>query len=192
MKVNHNHKPCLILNIDYMPLGIISWQKAIVLSYRQKKQECMIKVIDYYDNDFVKGIDYEYKLPAVIQASKYVKFNTEFVNFSRKNLFIRDNFTCQYCGKKLHQNQLTYDHVIPKSQWKKDSTATCWSNILTACYGCNSKKANKTPQQANMKMLSKPIVPTIQTKYLPVTYQLHSIDMPTLWSFYLPKSLLES
>lgn len=145
-----------------------------------------LRIIDYHKDDSIIGGNFKsYRLPAVMQTKRYFSIPTQYVNFSRKNLFIRDNFTCQYCGYKFHANQLTYDHVIPKSKWTHIGPPTSWTNILTACQGCNRKKGNRTPQQANMKMLSIPETPTKQPKYLPVMTQLHSIDMPSVWLDYV-------
>lgn len=181
------HNPCLILNIDYTPLNIINWQKAMVWAIRCHGLDTFpLRVIDYYVDDFVMGTNSQkHLLPAVMQTTKYFRIPVQNVNFSRKNLFIRDNFTCQYCGNRFHSSQLTYDHVIPKSKWKHTSPPTSWTNIVTACQTCNRKKGNKTPQQANMQMLSAPSIPTRQQKYLPVMTQLHSIDMPEVWLSYI-------
>jgi 5-methylcytosine-specific restriction endonuclease McrA len=115
------------------------------------------------------------------------------VNFSRKNLFIRDNYTCQYCFERKDINKLTYDHVIPKSRWIKNiGSPTCWTNIVTACVDCNRKKGNRTPKQANMPLKNLPIAPQKSNKYLPIAHWLLKIrsDIPTEWKSYLPESYL--
>lgn len=184
------HKSCLVLNADYSPIGIIDWQRAMVWYYRYYyTKKPSIDIIEYHDNDYVIGIDQKFSLPAVIKTTRYFRINNTSVNFSRKNLFIRDNHTCQYCGCSYSINQLTYDHIIPKSQWEKDSSPTTWTNIVTACKKCNAKKGNKTPTQANMPLMNKPYVPQKAPKYLPLYSQLLTIshDIPKPWLIYIQK-----
>jgi hypothetical protein len=77
------------------------------------------------------------------------------VPFSRQNIFMRDNYTCQYCGVKYQSPQLNLDHVIPRHQ----KGITNWKNIVCSCYDCNTKKANRTPSEAGMKLLRQPKEP---------------------------------
>ena len=129
----------------------------------------------------------------MVKTAKYFRLNHQNVNFSRKNLFIRDNYSCQYCGHEKEVNQLTYDHVIPKSVWKnKIGSPTCWTNIVTACVECNRRKGNRTPKEANMPLRNLPIVPNKSVKYLPVRGLLLKIrsDIPDEWIAYLPESYL--
>ena len=76
----------------------------------------------------------------------------------RKQVYKRDNFTCQYCNNKFPTTKLTYDHVIPKSLWTLNTSPTCWTNIVTACIQCNFKKSNKTPTQADMPLQKEPFI----------------------------------
>ncbi len=153
-----NYK-ALVLNADFLPLGTISWQRAIVLSLDDENDR--IKVVEYYD-DFILDTNFKkYPIPAVIHLINFVKRKIT-IPFSRKNVFIRDNMRCQYCGQHFHASTLTYDHVIPKKQWKitnGDETPTCWANIVTACIKCNRHKANRTPEEANMVLLQRPRKP---------------------------------
>jgi hypothetical protein len=114
---------CLVLNADYTPLTIISWKKALVWSYKHEYDPNIgVEIIDFYKNDYILGANNKkHPIPAVVKTSKYFRVNNHKVKFSRKNLFIRDNHTCQYCGSKPDMNYLTYDHVIPKSLWSNDS-----------------------------------------------------------------------
>jgi hypothetical protein len=187
---------CLVLNGDYSPLGIIDWKRAVIWSLKyEHSSHKSIEVLDFYKNDFIIGAhNKKYPIPAVIKTCKYFKLHNQRVNFSRKNLFIRDNYVCQYCGIEKDINELTYDHVIPKSHFKsKNSTPTSWTNIVTACTSCNRRKANKTPKQANMPLLNLPIEPKKHCKYLPVTRHLSIIrdNMPQEWTIYLPQSYTE-
>lgn len=184
----NNHKSCLILNGDYSPIGVINWQKSIVWEYKYShKNKPAISIIEYYIDDGVMSSTGRNKLPAVIKLNKYFKPCKDYVNFSRKNLFIRDNYTCQYCGSTPAISQLTYDHVIPKSQWKKSGSPTSWTNIVTACRKCNRHKANRTPEQANMPLKNNPHIPTRSPKYLHIHSHLLTIknNIPEPWLLYI-------
>jgi 5-methylcytosine-specific restriction endonuclease McrA len=187
-----HHKQCLLLNADYSPLSIISWQKAIIWSIRfQDNYKYGIEIIDFYKNDYINGVDKKYPIPAVAKTHRYLRINSQDIKFSRKNIFIRDNYTCQYCGKQYYINNLTYDHVVPKSKWKDEkSSPTCWTNIVTACIWCNRKKANKTPKEAEMPLRNLPIKPNKNLKYLPIVDTMATMKetMPSEWLVYLPQS----
>lgn len=187
---------CLVLNADYTPLAIINWKRAIVWSIKyDKDHKYGIQIIDFFKDDYIIGSNYKkIPIPAVARMCNYKKISSFNVTFSRKNLFIRDNYTCQYCGLVKELNELTYDHVIPKSQWNYDhGTPTSWTNVVTACIQCNWKKSNKTPTQAYMPLLSIPNKPNKSTKYLPLVSYLSKIreDIPLEWSIYLPPAYLE-
>ena len=193
MKIENSK--CLILNADYSALGIIGWKKALIWSMQTEANEKpRVEIIDFYKNDFIQGANNKrYPIPAVVKTSKYFRIHDQRVNFSRKNLFIRDNYSCQYCGIRQELNKLTYDHVIPKSSWKNRSgSPTNWTNIVTACIECNRKKGNRTPKQANMPLHNFPIAPKKSSKYLPITHFLFKIrkELPEEWSAYLPESYL--
>lgn len=191
---NKNSK-CLVLNADYSPLTIIHWQKALIWSIKyQEDNGSGIEIIDFYKNDFILGTNNKkYPIPAVAKTARYFRINNYRVKFSRKNLFIRDSHTCQYCNKTFDNNYLTYDHVIPKSVWDiNNGSPTCWTNIVTACIDCNRKKRNRTPKQANMPLVNLPFAPTKNIKYLPVVYHLSKIsrELPAEWKLYLPESYI--
>jgi 5-methylcytosine-specific restriction endonuclease McrA len=186
--MSKNHKNCLILNADYSPLCIIDWQRAMTwyIRYRDKKNT-HIDIVEFYKNESIVGVDQTYPLPSVIKLCKFFKFGNCRVNFSRKNIFIRDEHRCQYCGNKFALSELTYDHVVPKSIWLQSGSPTIWTNIVTACVGCNRKKGNKTPNEAKMSLLSVPTEPRKSIKYLPIMAHISSIrsDIPSEWSLYL-------
>ena len=189
MSMRIDHKPCLVLNADYSPVAIVDWQRAIVWAYRLNNRPEFISmdIVEYYKTDFIKSSNDKGILPAVIKIKNYLKLHKHSVNFSRKNLFIRDDYTCQYCNCRYSQQELTYDHVIPKSQWlSKNTSPTTWTNIVTACAKCNLRKSNKTPQQAKMKLQNKPIRPFSTYKYLHVTSRLSIMKdkIPEEWKIY--------
>jgi hypothetical protein len=191
--MNHKHSKCLVLNADYSPLAVINWKRALVWSIKHDYNHSIgVEIIDFYKDDFIIGVNKKYPIPAVAKSAKYFKQNRQSVNFCRKNIFLRDNHTCQYCGIKKDINYLTYDHVIPKSQWKSNLSPTSWTNIVTACVDCNRKKGNRTPKMANMPLQNIPAMPQKSTKYLPITNYLCRIkhEIPSEWLSYLPDSYL--
>jgi len=140
----------LLLNSQDEPIHITSWKRAVVLLIKGKA-ECIEKIEKI--EDFIK-IDETY-IPKTIKLTYEMAVPKLELPFSRENIFARDNCTCQYCGKKLPANELTLDHVFPKSRFGAD----IWENIATCCKECNQKKADRTPKEAKMKMLKRPCRP---------------------------------
>jgi hypothetical protein len=156
----------LVLNSDFTALGIVSWKRAVVLGWmNQEDPNIGLLIVDYYKNDEIIASGHKkFPVPAVAVVPKYTKRKANSVPFSRKNLFLRDQLTCQYCGFcDGTTTNLTYDHVIPRAQWKKlkyKGTPTHWSNIVTCCNKCNKTKADRTPKEADMKLLREPDSPS--------------------------------
>jgi 5-methylcytosine-specific restriction endonuclease McrA len=117
-------------------------------------------------------------MPAVIRLKNYITFNKTKVKFSRINVFGRDSFTCSYCKKVFGADKLTYDHVTPKSRGGK----TCWENIVTSCFSCNERKADRTPEEAGMCLFSVPVKPTARPN---LRTALYSPNTPEQWKDYL-------
>ncbi len=154
------HKPCLILNQDYRPLQIISWKRALCLEIIGKDIPGEgIRVVEYYDDDVVESAGGDFFLvPAVAVTNHYVK-RRKHIALKKRNLLIRDKRTCQYCGKTVTPKMATIDHVKPRSQFDDVKEAHTWDNTTIACLKCNSHKDNRTPEQANMKLLQDPFEP---------------------------------
>lgn len=193
MRIIHKYTNCLVLNSDYSPLSIITWKKALVWSIKyDTNPRYGIEILDFYKDDFILGVNNKkYPIPAIAKTKRFFRINNQQITFSRKNIYIRDNYTCQYCHKSYENKYLTYDHVIPKSKWNfNHGSPTIWTNIVTACVSCNRIKGNRTPQQANMHLKKMPQQPTKNSKYLPVSVLLSKIkeDIPDEWKFYLPES----
>jgi hypothetical protein len=190
-----SHNKCLLLNADYMPLSIISWKRALTWLIRyENNSHYGIEIVDFYKNDFIVGVhNKKYPIPAVAKTKRFFQVKDSSITFSRKNIFLRDQYACQYCNQTFENKQLTYDHVIPKSKWDyNNGSPTIWTNIVTACVDCNRKKGNRTPKQANMPLLNLPIKPYKTSKYLPIAHHLRKIKdtIPMEWALYLPKSYL--
>ncbi len=162
----------LLLNVTYEPLLVISWQKAITLLTLGK-----VEVIEEYDHE-VHSVSFAIKLPAVVRLLNMVKWRKRTPTFSRSNIYARDHQKCQYCGKKLALQEITYDHVVPKSQGGE----TSWGNVVVCCLKCNGKKGGRTPKQAGMKLLSAPKRPKWNMT-LQVTIRIKQV--PESWRDYL-------
>ena len=143
--------PALVLNADYTPLSyyplsLWPWQTAIKAVFLER-----VDIVASYDRE-VHSPSLDMKIPSVIALRQYVR-PSEFPAFTRFNLFLRDRFTCQYCGSPQH---LTFDHVVPRRLGGR----TTWENVATACAPCNMKKGGRTPKQARMALHVDPIRPT--------------------------------
>ena len=141
---------CVILNGDYSYLNTVSWQKAIKLMVKGK-----VSVVKYTGAAVRTAENMLIKIPAVLKLMKIIRtiYRTK-VPFSKKNVMVRDGFTCQYCGSL---KELTIDHVTPVSRGGKSK----FENCVTACKQCNSKKSNKLPSEIHMYLKKQPISPTI-------------------------------
>jgi len=149
----------LMLNADFRPLGMITWQRAMVLAYlHQEDVNAGAEVIEYYNDEHIKSAHGQHLIPAVMRSITYIR-KKDNLPFSKKNVFMRDGLTCMYCGKQFPIELLSFDHVIPRKLWKGPGTPTNFLNIVTACIACNRKKADKTPKQAKMTLLREPKVP---------------------------------
>lgn len=140
----------LLLNITYEPLRIINWKKAITMLCLGK-----VEVIEEYSRE-IHSVSFTVKLPSVVRLLRMVKRPKTPVKFSRQNIYARDRYKCQYCGDRFSTEDLTYDHVIPKSRGGR----TEWKNIVTCCIDCNRKKGGRKPSEASMKLVRKPKRPT--------------------------------
>ncbi len=163
----------LLLNSSYEPMRVVSWQKALILWFQDK-----VEILEYH-TVFVRSVQRKFQLPSVLRLKTYVKPRMAgAVRFCRENVYIRDNFTCQYCGDRISGKLLTLDHVVPASQNGKKT----WTNVVSACRECNQRKANRTPTTANMPLLSEPRAPS----WLPTLhYELKEELVPPDWHQYL-------
>lgn len=171
----------LILNADYRPLTIVSWQRAIVL-----EMDGRVQMLDFYKCDSIRdGHGRQYPIPAVMASTKYIKRDFRHAPFCKKNIFLRDSLTCQYCRQQFEAKNLTFDHVIPRTVWNKtrQGSPTTWENIVTCCVWCNRKKADKTCEQAKMFPLHAPIRPSYGELFLGLSPWRDSI--PSEWLPYL-------
>ena len=143
---------CLVLNMDYTFLGICNWESAICAVYQGKAV-----TEETYDKE-VHSVSLTMKMPAVIRLKKFIHIVYEriaFVSYTKRNVHLRDNYICQYCGIKKEPRELTIDHVIPEAR----GGPTNWENCVSACTDCNYKKDDKTPNEAGLKLIRVPRKP---------------------------------
>ncbi|MDG6093839.1 HNH endonuclease [Acetobacter sp. AN02] len=148
------HYPALVLNADfrplsYFPLSLWSWQDSV-------RAVCLdrVSVLSEYDHE-VRSPSCSIRLPSVIALKEYVPAARK-PAFTRFNLFLRDNFSCQYCDDRLPAQDLTFDHVVPRSRGGR----TTWENIVTACSSCNLLKGSRLPHEIRMFPRRKPSQPS--------------------------------
>ena len=144
--------PALVLNADYRPLSyyplsLWSWQDAIKAAFLDR-----VNIVAEYDK-VVRSPSFEIRLPSVVSLKEYVKPSRQ-PAFTRFNVFLRDRFSCQYCGSR---DELTFDHVIPRSRGGR----TTWENVVTACSPCNLRKGNMMPEKAQMFPMQRPFQPNV-------------------------------
>jgi len=128
--------PALVLNADfrpmsYFPLSLLRWEDAVHAVFNDR-----VSIVAEYDT-WVRSPSTKIRLPSVVALRKYQPAARR-VAFTRFNVFLRDRFTCQYCGEAFASSALTFEHVIPRSRGGQ----TSWSNIVTACMPCNTGKGN--------------------------------------------------
>src|SRR5208337_2525868 len=133
---------CLILDMNYRPVGFCSWDRAVKNVYEDRAD--VIKEDE--SGKKLHSPSFEMGMPRVIRVrNAWVKRRKQSVPFSRRNIYVRDNGECQFCSKSLKLHEYTLDHVIPRSQGGVSS----WANLVLACIRCNKRKAGMTPQQAH-------------------------------------------
>jgi len=141
---------CIVLNGDYSFLNTVSWRRAITLVMTGKTE-----VIKYADRVVKLANGKFLQVPVLIKLLKVIRtIYRNRVPFSKRNVMVRDNYKCCYCGCN---NELTIDHVIPSSRGGK----TEFENCITCCMTCNSKKGDRTPTEARMYLQKRPYAPTI-------------------------------
>lgn len=139
----------LKLDSTYRPVGVIDCLEALVLCIVGKAT-----AVEEYEDE-ISSPSVTFKIPSVIVLKNVVKFISRSIRATRNNIIWRDKNTCQYCGYVGTSSNLTLDHVLPKSRGGDNS----WLNLVTCCKKCNQKKRDRTPEEADMKLLNKPVKP---------------------------------
>jgi 5-methylcytosine-specific restriction endonuclease McrA len=183
-------RPTLVLNRNWQPVNVATVARALVLLWNEAAR--VVDPADYQtytwedwsrlrprDGErFIQAVRFRLRVPEVVTLSEYDQLPSAAVTFSRRNIFKRDRFTCQYCGAQPGSEELTLDHVIPRSQGGE----SCWENCVLACLACNKRKADRTPEQAGMRLRHKPVRPT----WNPL-YALHKVRIES-WSKFVSEA----
>ncbi len=165
----------LVLNRMYAAVRVVSARRAFTLLCKQVAEVIALDDGRYtnYDfetwaeiselrrqfepeaHDWIRTPRLEIAVPKIIRLLGYDRFPKQQVKLNRRNLYARDNNRCQYCGKHFPTKELTLDHVVPRVQGGEHT----WQNLVCACVKCNARKGGRTPEQANMKLIRRPVRP---------------------------------
>ena len=167
--------PVLVLNQSYEPLNVCRVRRAVVLLYRGKAE--MLE----NGSGFIHAANFDFPVPSVIRLAYMIKRPWLERKLTRLEVFNRDQYICQYCGKETRQ--LTLDHVIPRRLGGEHT----WGNIVSACIACNRHKAGKTPEQAGMRLIRPPSIPRA-SRFLHVPN--HYLQIRSEWQKYLPHQIV--
>jgi 5-methylcytosine-specific restriction endonuclease McrA len=166
-------RPTLVLNRNWQPVGVATVARALVKVFTEQAR--VVDPVDYQlytwqdwselrpaaGDAAVRTQRFSIRVPEVITLTKYDKLPANAVAFSRRNVFNRDRFACQYCGGQPGSEELTIDHVVPRAQGGQST----WTNCVLACVACNHRKADRTPDQARMPLKSQPVRPVWRPVY---------------------------
>ena len=183
-------RPTLVLNRNWQPVNVATVARALVLLWNESARA--VDPADYQTFDwndwsklrpqdadvFVRAIRFRIRVPEVITLTEYDRLPTAAVTFSRRNIFKRDKFVCQYCSEQPGSEGLTIDHVIPRAQGGESR----WDNCVLACVHCNHRKGDRTPQQAGMTLRRPPVRP----KWKPL-YAAHDMRIES-WSKFISEA----
>lgn len=194
----------LVLNSAYSPLYVTTVQKAFNLLFRDKAEVIEVENkawISYNRKSweeistlkseleenfkFLRGCnDYVLGVPKVIRLVKYAKQNLR-INLTRKNIFLRDDNTCQYCNKQKRMQDLNIDHIIPRAQGGRNT----WDNLVCSCIDCNSRKGSRTPKEAGLTLIKQPTKPSM---YIMFKHYLNRMDEDPFkdWVPFFPNDMI--
>jgi len=161
----------LVLNATFEPLSVVSVRRAVVLLLKEKAE-----IVEAAEAE-LRSEQLTIPTPLVIRLVYYVRIPYRVsIPLTRRTVLARDHYTCQYCGEQPPRKELTVDHILPRSR----GGHTTWDNVVTACQRCNGRKGNRTPEEANLKMRSKPAQP----RYVALA-MIESPDARKAWRKYI-------
>ena len=167
------NRPTLVLNRSWQPVGVAPVSRSLVLLWNDNArvvnpQDYQLytwtdwsRLIPREDEMFIQGVRLRLRVPEVVALTHYDRIPINAVTFSRRNIYKRDRYTCQYCGAQPGTEELTLDHVLPRAQ----GGISTWENCVLACIGCNKRKADRTPEQAGMPLRKQPVRPVWRPLY---------------------------
>ncbi len=167
----------LLLNASYEPLAVITYRRALALWLKGRVEGVTPDSVE------LTGVASTLQIPTIIRLRRYINVPRRQARWSKRAVLQRDRFTCAYCGVRpgdlqrgqtLNRQSFTIDHILPVSRGGKNS----WGNTVCACAPCNQRKGNRTPHEANMRLLWEPKTPR-------VNYVVASGEAPTTWKIYL-------
>jgi 5-methylcytosine-specific restriction endonuclease McrA len=179
-------QPTLVLNRSWQPVGVASVARALVMlwndvarvvepdEYRLYGWDEWVELTPPPGTPCIRAARLRLRAPEVIGLARYDRLPGQAVTFSRRNVAKRDHHSCQYCGSQPGWQDITIDHVIPRSQ----GGASSWTNCVAACVRCNGRKADRTPEQAGMTLRKRPTRPD----WRPI-YASHGERMPSWGKF---------
>lgn len=140
------HQPVLVLNASYEPINVCAARRALILILKgvaSAEESAPVHVHSH---------NRKLSLPSVIRLLEYRRIPQQSRALSRKNILLRDRYTCQYCHRSLPSVELTLDHVTPRSR----GGPSTWENLVACCHPCNNRKGSRTPDEASMKLAKTP------------------------------------
>jgi len=166
----------LVLSQGYAPVRLVPWYRSInwILSGRAI-------VLEEYDDKPIQSFSETFKTPAVVRYTRGKFFRQQRVRVTKRNIWLRDQGHCQYCGKDLKFSDSTVDHVFPRSRGGEWS----WTNLVTSCKPCNQRKGCKTLQDSRMKLLSTPDSPESLPGFA-MDFMRWRDEMPKEWRDFFP------
>ena len=165
----------LVLNRLYLPIHVVNARRAFSLLCREVAEVvclendrfethdleswCELSALREEfpadDNDYVRTVNFEVRVPRIIRLLIYNRLPERAVKFNRRNIYARDENRCQYCGKRFSTQELTLDHVVPRSR----GGASTWDNLVCCCVPCNMRKGGRVPENAGLKLIRRPYKP---------------------------------
>lgn len=166
-------RPTLVLNRNWQAVGVATVARSLTLvagerarivdpnDFQQYTWADWARLIPNENEPSVQSVSFRLRVPEVIVLTEYDRVPQNAVAFSRRNIYRRDRFACQYCGAQPGSEELTIDHVLPRS---RGGTST-WENCVLACLDCNARKANRLPDEAHMPLRKSPVRPAWKPMY---------------------------
>jgi 5-methylcytosine-specific restriction endonuclease McrA len=166
-------RPTLVLNRNWQPVHVATVARSLTMLWNESAHVVDPDDFRLYNwpdwsrlapregEPFIRTVAFRLRVPEVLTLTRHDRPRQNAVTFCRRNVFKRDHNTCQYCGARPGSEELTIDHVLPRAQ----GGLTYWENCVLACVPCNARKANRTPEQAGMKLRRPPFRPAWKPLY---------------------------
>jgi 5-methylcytosine-specific restriction endonuclease McrA len=167
-------RPVLVLNASYEPINVCAARRALVLILKG------VAAAEELSHHMISSARQAIAVPSVIRLLEYRRIPHQTRALSRKNILMRDRYTCQYCLRSLSSAELTLDHVVPRSR----AGETTWENLVACCHSCNNRKGSRTPEEAGMKLARTPRPFSLHTSRHLMRLLAHNEDQWRKYLFY--------